>query len=65
MNTKPWWKSKTVWFNVLSAVVLLGGGQLGIHIPPNVAVPMVTAGNVGLRLLTNQGLAATAPVSVP
>lgn len=59
MNTKPWWKSKTIWFNVLSAVVMLGGGQLGIHVPPAVAVPMVTIGNVALRAITNQGLGAT------
>ena len=56
---KAWWKSKTIWFNVASVAVMLGSGQFGIDIAPNVAVPLVTAGNVLLRILTAQPVGAT------
>ena len=54
METKSIFKSKTFWFNVLSLAVVAGGGQLGIPVPPKVAAPLLTIGNIGLRLLTNQ-----------
>lgn len=59
MESKSIFKSRTFWFNVLSLVALAGSGQLGIPIPSKVAVPLLTIGNLGLRLLTNQ------PVSLP
>lgn len=52
--SKSIWKSKTFWFNVASAAVMIASGQAGISIPPKVAVPVITVGNVLLRLLTNQ-----------
>ena len=58
MNTKPWWQSKTLWFNIASLAVAAGSGALGIPIPPKVAVPVVTIGNAALRIITNQGLGA-------
>ncbi len=54
MDSKPWYRSKTVWFNVLSGIGSLV--TLGIF-PPAAAVyiPAVTAVvNVGLRLVTDQ-----------
>lgn len=58
---KAFWKSKTLWFNVLSAAVMAGQGALGIHIPPNVAVPLVAVGNMGLRMITSAPLAVADP----
>lgn len=56
---KAFWKSKTMWFNVLSAVVMVGSGSLGVQIDPHYAVPAVAIGNMGLRMITNQPLGAT------
>lgn len=49
MNIKSIFKSKTFWFNVVS--IAASYGQL---LPPKYAVPVVTIGNIGLRLITNQ-----------
>lgn len=51
---KPFYLSRTLWFNVLTLAVMAGSGQLGIPIPPNVAIPVVTIANIALRLITNQ-----------
>lgn len=59
MNTKPWWQSKTLWFNILTLGLDAASGQLGFHIPPNVAVPILAAGNIGLRLITSQPVSAS------
>lgn len=59
MNTKPWWRSRTLWFNLLMLSVDAASGKLGVHIPPNVAVPILTAGNIGLRLITTQPVSAS------
>lgn len=56
---KAFWKSKTLWFNVISAAVALGSGGFGIVIDPTIAVPIVTIGNALLRLITSQGIVAT------
>lgn len=56
MNTKAFWKSKTFWLNVLSLGVAVAGGQLGIPIPPHIAVPILAGGNLILRTMTNQGI---------
>lgn len=59
MDSKSIFKSRTFWFNLASLAVVVGSGQLGVPIPPKIAVPVVTIANLGLRLLTNQ------PVSLP
>lgn len=56
---KSWWKSKTLWFNVLTLGVMAGQGQLGIEVPANVAVPLVTVGNMILRVITTTAVGAT------
>jgi len=54
---KKWYQSKTVWFNVLTAVVTLAG-ELGNVFPitkhPAIYTAIVTVGNVFLRLITTQ-----------
>lgn len=46
--------SKTFWFNTISTAVAVGSGSFGFNLPPKVAVPVVTIGNILLRLLTKQ-----------
>ena len=41
-------KSKTFWLNVLGVAAAYGG-----VLPPKYAVPVVTLGNIGLRLVSN------------
>lgn len=58
--TKAWWKSRTIWVNVLGGVV--EGGQLlsQVHIVPPGTVTMTLAiANIALRRLTNQPIGAT------
>lgn len=56
VSVKPWYTSKTVWLNVISAVIALGGSVQGA-VPPQ-WLPLiglaVGIGNVILRFLTNQ-----------
>lgn len=56
---KAWWKSRVVWFNILTLGIMAGQGQLGVEVPPSVAVPLVTVGNVILRILTSQPVGVT------
>ena len=53
---KPWYQSKTLWFNLLSLVVMVGSGQFGIPISSGLAVPLLAAANIGLRLISSQPL---------
>jgi hypothetical protein len=55
---KSIFKSKTFWFNVLTAVASFSGVGAGIPVVAKYAVPAAAAANIGLRLVTNQ------PVSV-
>lgn len=62
MNTKPWWKSKTIIFN--AAIAGLAALEAGAHfiqpyVPGNVfgyGVLLLTTGNAVLRIVTTQGL---------
>lgn len=55
---KSWWKSKTLWFNVLGAgAALFGtGGALGHVLAPEEVALGVVIGNAGLRFATNTKL---------
>lgn len=64
MNAKPWWQSKTVWFQIVVAVVamldvtrdlvlrVVGEGH-GAHV-----VLAIAAVNIVLRVITTQGVSA-------
>lgn len=55
-NGKPWWKSKTIGFNVLLGVVLEVAsllGQEGVVTPETLALIM-GIGNILLRIVTNK-----------
>lgn len=57
---KSWWKSKTVWWNILSTVLaIIQGIQGNAWIPAEYQVLIVTIINTVLRFLTTQ------PVNIP
>lgn len=57
MNQKEWWKSTTIWFNIILLVVAFIG-ELGNIIPLPAEFLAVTAsiGNLLLRIKTVTGL---------
>ena len=60
--SKPWWHSRTVWFNTITAILAsleLSFGVLQPVLPPQwyaAVVLVVTVGNIILRTITVQGL---------
>lgn len=60
--TKPWYLSKTLWFNVLTALVAIAGSLTNAFtFTGNVAAiftGILTVGNVILRLLTTTAIIA-------
>lgn len=62
MNTKPWWQSKTLWFNAIAAglATLEASAELfQPYLPGNVygyGLMLLTVGNAALRIVTTQGL---------
>lgn len=60
MTKKAWWKSKTVWLNVLTIGAGVFSGQFGdLGIPPDVAL-LVNAGlNLALRITTKEPIGAS------
>lgn len=58
---KAFWKSKTLWFNVLSIAAMAGGAPGAIGLDPNVAGVIVGASNIGLRLLTKTAVSVREP----
>lgn len=56
--TKPWWQSKTLWFNVLVAALAAleaNGGLLQPYLPGNAygwGMVVLSVGNAALRLIT-------------
>lgn len=53
-DPKGFWKSKTFWFNLLIAVTHYAG-----FLPAQVAVPVMVAGNVALRLVSSGPVSIT------
>jgi len=54
--TKALWKSKTFWFQVLSAAAALSGV---VPIPAEILAVVVGCINVGLRLVTDEPVSVT------
>lgn len=59
---KPWWQSKTIWFNVLALALAMAEANLGLldgHISGNVyawaafGLPLI---NMALRVITKAGV---------
>lgn len=62
MNTKPWWQSKTLWFNAIVAglaALQASANLIQPYLPGNVygyGMLLLTVGNTALRIVTTQGL---------
>lgn len=56
MNTKPVWKSKTLWVNLIAIIVLIVQNQLGYAISPELQGVILGAINIVLRAITNEPL---------
>ena len=62
VSTKPWYKSKTLWFNVLVAALAAleaSASMIKPFLKGNVygyGLLILTAGNAMLRIITTQGL---------
>lgn len=58
MDSKPWWKSKTVWLNVLA-----GAAELSqvLPLPPGTVAIIAAIANVGLRFITDQPVHVVTP----
>ena len=53
---KALWRSKTFWFQVLSAAAALSGA---IPMPPELLAIIVAVTNVGLRIVTSEPVSVT------
>lgn len=56
---KDWYKSKTIWFNLVSAIVIMAGALQAFPLPEwllEVMAFIVTGGNMLLRFSTSQGI---------
>ena len=57
MSSKAWYLSKTIWFNVLSAVWFLVGPMIGIPtLDPDTFATILAIGNFILRVITKGGV---------
>jgi hypothetical protein len=55
--SKKWWKSKTVWFNIVSLIVFIGGELSGTDVlDPKILAIIMAFGNGVLRTMTKQPL---------
>lgn len=51
---KPFWKSKTIWTNLL-----MGALTLAEVLPPHWAALLTAAANLGLRFVTTEGISVS------
>ena len=51
MDSKPWWKSKTVWFNVVAGTLEV---LQVIPLPPGVSALVVGVSNIVLRRMSDE-----------
>lgn len=67
-TSKPWYTSKTIWLNVISAILaIVGALQTSIPITPTIASAFagtVTVLNIVLRLLSGAPITGT-PAATP
>lgn len=56
MNTKAWWRSKTLWVNLVAGGALLVQSRFGFVISPDAQAAILTVANLILRLITKDGV---------
>lgn len=60
VKKKPWWKSKTVWVNVLGGVTLFAGAPF---VPPLTAGYIIAGANLILRIIAKEPIETPKVVS--
>lgn len=57
MTSKSWYKSKTLWFNLITQTMWVVQEFAGADlVNPTTALMVITLGNAGLRLITKETL---------
>jgi hypothetical protein len=71
LPAKPWWRSRTIWFNALAAMLLAAEASFSLLqplLPGNVYALLsfcLVVGNALLRLDTNRGVIARGRPAAP
>jgi hypothetical protein len=55
-NIKEWWKSKTLWVNVIALIAMIVQANYGFIIAPEEQIAVITIVNLILRAITKTGL---------
>ena len=55
-RTKAWWKSKTLWVNIIALAVLLIQSQYGFVVSVEEQAALIVIANLVLRAATGEGL---------
>jgi len=53
---KEWWKSKTIWVNIIAIAALIVQSQFGYVLQPEEQIMILTMINIVLRAITNAEL---------
>lgn len=53
---KKWYKSKTVWVNIITLIALLAQTQMGFVISPEEQVALLAFVNLAMRAITTTGV---------
>lgn len=56
MNKKAWWRSKTLWVNVVAGLALLLQSQFGFVLDGELQGAILAMVNLALRLITKEPL---------
>lgn len=56
MDKKPWYKSKTLWLNILAGVATAIQTQTGLVADPELQGALLVIANLILRAFTNTGI---------
>ena len=57
--TKKWYKSKTLWINIIALIAILAQTQYEFIIHPEEQAALLTIINLALRMITNTELEIT------
>jgi hypothetical protein len=63
VKKKPWYKSKTIWANLIGTGIEVVSTTAGLPIPPKTLTYISFVGNILLRLISKSKITATNPES--
>lgn len=62
---KAWWRSKTLWVNIVAGAVLLVQTQTGFAVDPEIQAGFLALVNLVLRLVTKEPVGLTNEAGPP